>query len=93
VQAINKVIEFGKFGILILAALSFLSRYDFTLRIAEYFNLDSSFILPIKTSELNQAARRPLKSGLLTIKAQSELGFKPHTIEETLFLMQKELGL
>jgi len=93
VQAINKAIEFRKFGIFNIGGSEFLSRYDFTLRIAEYFNLNKSLIVPIKTSDLNQAARRPLKSGLLTIKAQSELGFKPHTIEETLFLMQKELGL
>lgn len=93
VQAINKVIEFKKFGIFNIGGSEFLSRYDFTLRIADFFELDKSLIIPIKTSELNQPARRPLRSGLLTIKAQSELGFKPHTIEETLFLMQKELGL
>lgn len=93
VQAINKVVEFRRIGIFNIGGSEFLSRYDFTLRIAEYFNLAKSLIIPIKTSELNQAARRPLKSGLLTIKAQAELGFKPHTIEETLFLMQKELGL
>ena len=50
-------------------------------------------ILKIKTEELNQPARRPLKSGLITIKAQSELGYKPHTIIQTLELMKKELGL
>lgn len=93
VQAINQVIEFGKFGVFNIGGAEFLSRYDFTLRIAEYFNLNKSLIVPIKTSDLNQAARRPLKSGLLTIKAQSELGFKPRTIDETLYLMQKELGL
>lgn len=93
VQAINKAIEFRKYGIFNIGGAEFLSRYDFTLRIADYFNLNKSLIVPIKTSDLNQAARRPLKSGLLTIKAQSELGFKPHTIKETLFLMQKELGL
>lgn len=93
VQAISKVIEFGKFGIYNIGGPEFLSRYDFTLRIADFFNLDKSLIIPIKTEELNQAARRPLKSGLLTIKAQSEFGFKPHTIEETLLLMKKELGL
>jgi dTDP-4-dehydrorhamnose reductase len=93
VQAINQVIEFRKFGVFNIGGAEFLSRYDFTLRIADYFNLNKSLIVPIKTSDLNQAARRPLKSGLLTIKAQSVLGFKPHTIDETLYLMQKELGL
>ncbi len=93
VQAINKVIEFKKFGVFNIGGAEFLSRFEFTLRIAHFFELDKSLIIPIKTSELNQPARRPLKSGLLTIKAQSELGFKPLTIEESLFLMQKELGL
>ncbi|HSL89054.1 MAG TPA: dTDP-4-dehydrorhamnose reductase [Ignavibacteriaceae bacterium] len=92
VQAINQAIEFRKFGVFNIGGAEFLSRYDFTLRIAEYFNLNESLIVPIKTSDLNQAARRPLKSGLLTIKAQSVLGFKPHSIHETLYLMQKELG-
>jgi dTDP-4-dehydrorhamnose reductase len=50
-------------------------------------------IKKIKTVELNQPARRPLKSGLITIKAQSELGYKPHTIHQTLELMKTELGL
>lgn len=93
VQAINQVIEFRKYGIYNIGGPEFLSRYDFTLRIAEYFKLDKSKILPIKTSELNQPARRPLKSGLLTIKAQTEFGFKPHTIEETLSIMKRELDL
>lgn len=93
VQAINQVIEFRKYGIYNIGGPEFLSRYDFTLRIADYFKLDKSLIIPIKTVELNQPARRPLKSGLLTIKAQTEFGFKPHAIEETLSIMKKELAL
>ena len=71
----------------------FLSRFDFTIMIADFFNLDKSLISKIKTEALNQPARRPLKSGLITIKAQSELGYKPHTIIQTLELMKNELGL
>ncbi|MDP2364985.1 MAG: dTDP-4-dehydrorhamnose reductase [Ignavibacteria bacterium] len=93
VQGINKVIETGKEGVYNIGGSEFLSRYDFTLRIADFFNLDKSFITKIKTEELNQPARRPLKSGLITIKAQSELGYKPHTIVESLELMKAELGL
>lgn len=93
VQAINKVIELRKEGIYNIGGNEFLSRYEFTLTIAEYFNLDKSLIKKIKTEELNQPARRPLKSGLITIKAQSELGYRPHPIIQTLELMKKELGL
>jgi len=93
VQAINKSLELQKEGIFNIGGNEILSRYDFTIMIADFFNLDKSLISKIKTEELNQPARRPLKSGLITIKAQSELGYKPHTIIQTLELMKEELGL
>jgi len=93
VQGINKIVEQHKEGIYNIGGNEFLNRYEFTLMIAEYFNLDKFLIKKIKTEELNQSARRPLKSGLITIKAQSELGYKPHTILQTLELMKMELEL
>jgi dTDP-4-dehydrorhamnose reductase len=93
VQAVDKVLEYKKQGIYNIGGREFISRYDFTLRIADYFNLDKSLITPITTEELNQPAKRPLHSGLITIKAESELEFKPHSIIETLAIMKKELSL
>ena len=93
VQAISKVIEFCKTGIFNIGGREFLSRYDFTNIIAGYFNLDKSLIEPVLTEELNQPARRPLKSGLITLKAETELGYKPHKIEEALYKMKKDLAL
>ncbi|GAB4286521.1 MAG: dTDP-4-dehydrorhamnose reductase [Ignavibacteriaceae bacterium] len=93
VQAISKVVQFRKTGIFNIGGKEFISRYDFTCRIADFFNLDKSLILPITTAELNQPARRPLKSGLLTIKAESELGYKAHSFEESFTLMKKENSL
>lgn len=93
VQSISKVIEHGKTGIYNVGGPEFLSRYEFTNKIADYFNLDTSLISPITTEELNQTANRPLKSGLVTLKAESEFGYKPHSIEESLLLMKNELGL
>ena len=93
VQAVDKALEFKKHGIYNIGGREFISRYDFTLRIADYFNLDKSLITPIITEELNQPAKRPLRSGLITIKAESELEFKPHSIIETLAIMKKELSL
>ncbi len=93
VQAISKVIEYKKFGVYNIGGKEFLSRYDFTMKIADFFQLDKSLISPITTPELNQAAPRPLKSGLLILKAQTELGYKPHSIDESLAKMKKELSL
>jgi dTDP-4-dehydrorhamnose reductase len=93
VQGINKIVELRKEGIYNIGGNEFLNRYEFTLMIAEYFKLDKNLVKKIKTEELNQPARRPLKSGLITIKAQSELGYKPHSINQALELMKQELGL
>ena len=93
VQAISKIIEFGRTGIYHIGGREFLSRFEFTNIIADYFHLDKSLVTPITTEELNQRARRPLKSGLITLKAETELGYKPHLIPEALEEMKRELVL
>jgi dTDP-4-dehydrorhamnose reductase len=93
VDSINKIIELKKEGVYNIGGREMISRYDFTLRIADYFGLDKSLIQMIVTKDLNQPAPRPLKSGLITLKAETELEYKPHTIEETFELMKKELSL
>ncbi len=91
VQAISKIIEFRKPGIFNVGGKEFLSRFEFTHRIADYFKLDKSLINPILTEDLNQPARRPLNSGLIILRAESELGYKPHSIEESFSVMKKTL--
>ncbi len=93
VIAINKIIEFRKQGIYNIGGKEFLSRFDFTLLIADFFNLDKDLINSIKTEELNQPAPRPLKSGLITLKAETELGYQPHSILESLAIMKREFSL
>jgi len=93
VQAINKIIEFKKTGTYNIGGKEFLSRFDFTEIIADFFDLNKELIIPVKTDELKQAARRPLKSGLITLKAETELGYKPHSIKESLAIMKRELSI
>ncbi len=83
ISGINKVIEFNKSGIFNIGGREFLSRYKFTNMIADYFNLNKNLINPILTKDLNQKAPRPLKSGLITLKAETQLGYKPHTVIES----------
>ncbi|HVO75820.1 MAG TPA: dTDP-4-dehydrorhamnose reductase [Ignavibacteriaceae bacterium] len=92
VQGINKVIDFRKEGIYNIGGRDFLSRYDFTMEIAEFFKLDKNLVKPILTEELKQPAKRPLNSGLITLKAETELGFIPHSIKEVLSIMKRELS-
>ncbi|MCH6574587.1 MAG: dTDP-4-dehydrorhamnose reductase [Bacteroidetes bacterium] len=93
VQGINKIIEFGKTGVYNIGGREFISRYDFTMLIADYFHLSKSLVGKIITEQLKQPARRPLKSGLITLKAETELGYHPHTILEALAEMREGLAL
>lgn len=76
---------------IILGGAELLNRLEFTYKIADYFKLDKSLITPIFTSELNQPAPRPLNSGLVNLKAETELNYHPLSIEKTLFLMKRSL--
>lgn len=93
VNGINLVITKNAKGIFNIGGEEFLSRYDFTLRIADFYNLRKDLIKKIITEELNQTAPRPLKSGLKIKKAEKNLGYKPLKIEESLDKMRSSLEL
>jgi dTDP-4-dehydrorhamnose reductase len=84
-------LDLGKTGIFNIAGRDIASRYDFALRIARAFALDESLITPIKTAQLRQPAPRPLKSGLITLKAEVELGISPSTIEQGLAVVKNQI--
>ena len=60
------------------------SIYQMALDIAEVYELDSSYIKKIKTSELNQPARRPEKTGFDLSKSKKALDFPIGTFKERL---------
>jgi hypothetical protein len=41
---------------------------------------------------LRQPAPRPLKSGLVTLKAETELGYRPLGIQESLAVLKNQLS-
>ena len=61
-----------------------ISRFEFAKLIAKKFSLNESLIKPVSTSELNQPARRPLKSGLSTEKLVNMLDIIPPSIDDCL---------
>jgi len=89
---ILKVIESEKPGIFNIAGKDIESRLDFTYKLCEVFGFDKGLVNTIKTASLNQPAPRPLNSGLVTLKAQSELQFKPFDTLEALQLLKFQLG-
>ncbi len=90
VLAISKICDLKKTGLYNIGGTEFLSRFDFTKKIAEFFDLDFSLVEPILTKDLHQPALRPLNSGLITLKAETELNYKPLELNECFTLMNKE---
>lgn len=71
-------------GILHLSGSTRLSRYEFATIIADQFNLDNSFLKPIKMDMMPWKAKRPLDSSLDISKANLILKEKPYSIEKSL---------
>jgi dTDP-4-dehydrorhamnose reductase len=88
-----RAVELEKTGIYNIAGRDIVSRFEFAVRLARVFGLDESLITPIKTASLKQPAARPLKSGLITLKAEVELGFKPSSIEHGLEVLKSQLRI
>jgi dTDP-4-dehydrorhamnose reductase len=88
-DAIKNICDLNKTGLYNIGGAELLNRYEFTERIAEYFNLDLSLVSQILTEELKQPAPRPLNSGLINLKAETELNYKPRPLKECFLLMDK----
>ncbi len=87
-----RAVELGRTGIYNIAGRDIISRYDFARKLAQVFGFDSGLITPVKTAQLRQPAPRPLKSGLITLKAEVELGIKPSTVEQGLTVLKSHLS-
>ena len=67
------------------------SILNIACKVADFFKLDKSFIHPVTSAELNQAARRPLKTGFILDKARKELNYTPHSLNAGLEIISQQL--
>lgn len=79
-------------GIYNISGKDFMTPYDIAIRTAAYFGLDKNLIKPADSNTFKQPARRPLKTGFIIDKARKELGFEPHSFEEGIDLMAKQIS-
>ena len=66
-----------------------MSVIDLVYRIADFYELPKSQVKPIKSNTLNQAAKRPPKTGFNLEYSRKELNYEPLTLEKTLELLEK----
>ncbi len=86
-------VEKNAYGVFNISGKDMMSVAELVGRVADFWSLDKSIITEVSSSSLNQTAKRPVKTGFILDKAIKELGYKPHTFEEGLSLIDKQLKM
>ena len=78
-------------GIFNASGKDIMSIYEIVERVAEYYGMSTDNLNKISTATLNQKAVRPPKTGFILDKSINELGYKPHSFEECLAIMDEQI--
>ena len=68
-----------------------MSIYEIVETIAKHYGNSIDNLNRISTAKLNQKAVRPAKTGFILDKSINELGYNPHSFEESLTLIDEQL--
>jgi dTDP-4-dehydrorhamnose reductase len=79
-------------GIYHLSGKDIMSIVELVRRVAKYYKLDESYIEEITTASLNQAAKRPPRTGFILNKAVNELGYNPVSFEEGIKFLESQFN-
>jgi dTDP-4-dehydrorhamnose reductase len=91
--ALVRIVDRERTGVYNVCGSEYLNRFEFALKLTDVFEYDSSLIVPIKTSELQQAAARPMNSSFVLLKAETELGLKTLNVTDGLYMLKSQLGM
>ena len=89
VEIIIELIIKNKSGIFNVAGLTYIDRYNFALKIADSFNLDSKLIKPVSSENLDTIPR-PLRINLNLEKLSSQISTKILSLSEQLTYMKSQ---
>ncbi len=78
-------------GVFHITGTDCISRYDFSVIIADVFGLEKELIVPVTSSELNQVGLRPGRVNMVNKKVENATGIRAFGIEEGLSIFKKQL--
>ena len=81
---VERLVRRRRSGMFHLSGAEWMSMYEFARTIAETFGLDDTLIQPVDSATFRQTAERPAKTGLIILKAQTELDYRPRPLRERL---------
>jgi len=86
-----QIVENEAHGVYHLSGKDLMSIIELVKRVARYFGLDETQLSEISSESLDQAAKRPPKTGFVLDKAKQDLGYQPHSFEEGLSILEKQM--
>lgn len=78
-------------GVFNISGYEMLTPYEMAMKTVAYFDLDSSFIEKSDGSQFTQTAKRPPKTGFVIDKARQELGYSPHSFDEGIAVLARQI--
>ena len=78
-------------GIFNISGKNIMSVLELVYAVADFWKLDKSLVTIIKSTTLNQAAKRPPRTGFILDKSKKFLGYTPHSFAEGLAILDKQL--
>jgi len=89
---IGRVLRYGKYGVFNLSGRESMTAYDFARLAAAAFGGNPDGVTPTTTDALHPGFPRPLRAGLVILRAQAELGYRPRATAEALAHMAAQPG-
>lgn len=83
--------EKGAQGIYHVSGKDVMSILELVYAVADFWQLDKALITPVKSSTINQPAKRPPRTGFVIDKAQQTFGYSPRSFREGLALLDIQL--
>lgn len=78
-------------GIFHISGEDVMTPYDMAMKTCEFFDLDKTLIEKVDGSTFSQPAKRPARTGFILDKAKTELGYRPHSFEEGIAILDSQV--
>ena len=90
---VEKMVRHDASGLYHLAGRELVSVYEFAQTVAEVYGLDAALIEPTDRTAFQQEAERPPATGLITLKAETELSYRPRRLRPALRHLRARLPI
>ncbi|PRY16309.1 dTDP-4-dehydrorhamnose reductase [Pontibacter ummariensis] len=77
-------------GIYNISGSELLTPYEMAMEVADFFALDKSLIDKADASTFSQPAKRPPRTGFSIRKAETQLGYRPHSFREGIRMVAEQ---